>query len=142
LVNEQNIKAEDVKEIKLFSDEGGYHSLCTPHEVKVKPRTQVDTQFSIPWGVATAVAKGRATIEHFTEAAIKSRDVLEVASKISVEMDHSLDRADKIPPGKLEIRMKNGQPSRSRWMILSGVLKDPCRLMIVQRNSGIVHPTL
>jgi 2-methylcitrate dehydratase PrpD len=109
LVNEQNIKAKDVKEIKLFSDEGGYHSLCTPHEVKVKPRTQVDTQFSIPWGVATAVAKGRATIEHFTEAAIKSPDILEVTSKISVEMDHSLDRADKIPPGKLEIRMKNGQ---------------------------------
>jgi 2-methylcitrate dehydratase PrpD len=109
LVNEQAIKAQDVKEIKLFSDEGGYHSLCTPHEVKVKPRTQVDTQFSIPWGVATAVAKRRATVEHFTEAAIKSRDVLEVASKISVEMDHSLDRADKIPPGKLEIRMKNGQ---------------------------------
>jgi 2-methylcitrate dehydratase PrpD len=109
LVSEQAIKAEDVKEIKLFSDEGGYHSLCTPHEVKVKPRTQVDTQFSIPWGVATAIAKKRATIEHFTEAAIKSQDILNVTSKISVELDHSLDRADKIPPGKLEIRMKNGQ---------------------------------
>jgi 2-methylcitrate dehydratase PrpD len=109
LVNERNIKAEDVKEIRLFSDEGGYQSLCTPLEVKVKPRTQVDTQFSIPWGVATAIAKRRATIEHFTEAAIKSRDILEVASKISVELDHSLDRSDKIPPAKLEIKMKNEQ---------------------------------
>lgn len=107
LVNEQNIKPEDVKEIRLFSDEGGYQSLCTPLEVKVKPRTQVDTQFSIPWGVATAVAKRRATIEHFTEAAIKSPDILEVASKISVELDHSLDRSDKIPPAKLEIKTKN-----------------------------------
>jgi 2-methylcitrate dehydratase PrpD len=109
LVKEQNIKAEDVKEIKLFSDEGGYHSLCSPLEVKVKPRTQVDTQFSIPWGVATAVAKRRATIEHFTEEAIKSQDILAVTGKISVELDHSLDRADRIPPAKLEIRMKNGQ---------------------------------
>jgi 2-methylcitrate dehydratase PrpD len=109
LVREQNLKAEEVKEIKLFSDEGGYSSLCTPLEVKVKPRTQVDTQFSIPWAVATALAKGRATIEHFTEAAIKSRDVLEVASKISVELDHGLDRSDRIPPGKLEVKTKGGQ---------------------------------
>jgi len=109
LVKEQNIKAEDVKEIKLFSDEGGYQSLCTPLEVKVKPRTQVDTQFSIPWGVATAIAKRRATIEHFTEAAITSPDILEVASKIGVELDHSLDRSDKIPPAKVELKMKNEQ---------------------------------
>ena len=109
LVSEQNIRPEDVREIRLFSDEGGYQSLCTPLEVKVKPRTQVDTQFSIPWGVATAVAKRCATIEHFTEAAIKSPDILEVASKISVELDHSLDRTDRIPPGKLKIITKSGQ---------------------------------
>ena len=109
LVNEQNIRPEDVKEVRLFSDEGGYQSLCMPLEVKVKPRTQVDTQFSIPWGVATAIAKRRAGIEHFTEAAIKSPDILEAASKISVELDHSLDRSDRIPPGKLRIITKNGQ---------------------------------
>jgi 2-methylcitrate dehydratase PrpD len=109
LVNEQDIKPEDVKEIRLFSDEGGYFSLCMPLEVKVKPRTQVDTQFSIPWGVATAVAKRRASIEHFTEAAIKSPDILEIASKITVELDHSLDRSDRIPPGKLKIITKSGQ---------------------------------
>jgi len=109
LVNEQNVKAEDVREIKLFTDEGGYYSLCMPLEVKVKPRTQVDTQFSTPWGVATAIAKRRAGIEHFTEGAIKSPDILEVASKISVKLDHSQDRADRIPPGKVEIKLKSGQ---------------------------------
>jgi 2-methylcitrate dehydratase PrpD len=109
LVIEENIKPEDVKEIRLFSDEGGYHSLCMPLEVKVKPRTQVDTQFSIPWGVATAIAKRRASIEHFTEEAIKSPDILGVANKITVELDHSLDRSDRIPPGKLKIITKSGQ---------------------------------
>jgi len=109
LVNEQNIKAEDVKEIRVFSDEGGYHALCVPLEARVKPRNLVDSQFSIPWGVATALAKRRAAMEHFTEAAIKSQDILEVASKISVELNPSLNRPDKIPPGKLEIIMKGGQ---------------------------------
>jgi 2-methylcitrate dehydratase PrpD len=109
LVNEHDIKPFGVKEIRLFSDEGGYYSLCSPLEVKVKPRTQVDTQFSIPWAVATAIAKRCAKIEHFTEAAVNSPDVLDIARKISVELDHSLDRTDKIPPAKVEIRMKDGQ---------------------------------
>jgi len=48
-------------------------------------------------------------MEHFTEAAIKSQDILEVASKISIELDTRLNRPDKSPPGKLEIIMKGGQ---------------------------------
>jgi len=109
LVNDKKLKAEDVKEIKVFSDEGGYHALCMPLEVRTKPTSQVITQFSIPWGVATAIAKGRIGMEHFTEEAIKSPDILEVASKISVVLDHSLDRSDRIPPGKVEIITKSGQ---------------------------------
>ena len=77
--------------------------------MRTKPRNLVDTEFSIPRGVATAVAKRRVTMEHFTEAAIKSPDILEVASKISVELDTSLNRSDRIPPGKLEITTKSGQ---------------------------------
>lgn len=109
LVNEQKIKPTDVKEIKIFSDEGGYYSLCMPFEVKAKPRTQVDSQFSIPWGVATAIAKGCARIEHFTEEGIKSPDILDLTGKISVVLDHSLDRSDKIPPAKVEIKTNGGQ---------------------------------
>jgi 2-methylcitrate dehydratase PrpD len=109
LVNDRSIGTEDVKEIRVFSDEGGYHTLCMPLEVKTKPRNLVDSQFSIPWGVATALAKRRVAFEHFTEAAIKSPDILEVASKISVVLDRSLDRSDRIPPGKLELITKSGQ---------------------------------
>ena len=108
LTMEHNIQPEEVKEIKLFSDEGGYDTLCMPLEVKARPRTQVDAQFSIPWGVATAVATRRPRIEHFTEEAIKRADILAVCSKITLELDRSLDRADSIPPAKIEIRMKNG----------------------------------
>jgi 2-methylcitrate dehydratase PrpD len=82
-----------------------------PLEARTKPRNLVDAQFSIPWGVATAVARRRVTMEHFTEAAIKSPDILEVAGKIRVELDTRLDRSDRIPPGKLEIITKGGKVS-------------------------------
>jgi len=109
LVSEQNIKPEEVMEIRLFADTGGYYALCMPLEVKTKPRNLVDSQFSIPWGVATAVARRHVTMEHFTEGAITSPDILEVASKISVELDTNLGMPDRIPPGKLEIKTNNGQ---------------------------------
>jgi 2-methylcitrate dehydratase PrpD len=109
LVSANNIKPEDVREIRVFVDAGGYQMLSMPLEVKAKPRTVVDAQFSIPWGVATAIARGQVGIEHFTEAAITSPDILEVASKIKVVLDHSLDSSDKTPSGKVEIETKGGQ---------------------------------
>ena len=109
LISAHPIKIDDVKEIRVFADAGGYQMLCSPLEVKTKPRTPVDAQFSIPWGVATMLAKGYVGIEHYTEAAIKSPDILEAASKIKVILDHSLDTSDKIPSGKIEIETKDGQ---------------------------------
>jgi len=113
LLNKHNIKAEDVQEITIYAPER-HGFLCLPQEAKIYPRNIVDSQFSIPWGVAVAVARGRATIEDFTEEAIKSRDILEVCSKIKLEMDPSLDRWDTIPGGILKIRTKSGEDYSER----------------------------
>jgi len=114
LVEAHGIRAEDVKEIRVFVDAGGHQMLCSPLEVKTKPRTPVDAQFSIPWGVATALARGRVTMEHYTDEAIKSADILETASKIKVVLDHSLDVSDKTPSGKIEVELKGGQVYKNR----------------------------
>jgi 2-methylcitrate dehydratase PrpD len=109
LVNAHQIKLDDVKEIRIFADAGGYQMLCSPLEVKKNPRTPVDAQFSIPWGVATMLAKGYVGIEHYTEAAVKDPDILKATSKINVILDHSLDSADKVPSGKIEIETRDGK---------------------------------
>lgn len=114
LVRSKELNADDVKEIKVFADAGGYQMLCSPLEVKTKPRTPVDSQFSVPWGVATALTRGFVGIEHYTSAAIKSQDILNTAGKITVVLDHSLDTSDKIPAGKVEIVTKTGQVYTSR----------------------------
>lgn len=109
LINEQKVRPEEVEEIRLFSDEGGYYALCMPLETRRRPRNPVEAQFSIPWGVATALTKGKVGMEHFTESAIQDHEILRVAEKIRVEIDHHLDRADRIPPAKIEIKAKGGQ---------------------------------
>ena len=109
LVRAHDLKAGDVTQIRVFADEGGYQMLSTPFEVKSKPRTPVDAQFSIPWGVATAIARGYVGLEHYTETAIRSQDILDVAAKIRMVLDHSLDTKDRTPSGKVEIETKAGQ---------------------------------
>lgn len=114
LIKTNTIKPDDVKEIKLFTDAGGYQMLCSPLEVKTRPRTPVDAQFSIPWGVAVALARGHVGIENYTPAALGSRDILDTAAKITVVLDHSLDTTDKIPAGKIEIETLDGQIFKNR----------------------------
>jgi 2-methylcitrate dehydratase PrpD len=108
LIQAHPIKPDEVKAIRIFADAGGYQMLCSPLEVKTKPRTPVDAQFSIPWGVATMLTRGHVGMEHYTAEAIKSPDILETASKITVILDHSMDTADRTPSGKIEVEMKDG----------------------------------
>jgi 2-methylcitrate dehydratase PrpD len=109
LVNKHNIKPEDVREVTIFVGEGHHYRLCRPFEAKCNPRNVVDAQFSIPWGVATAISRRRATMEDFTETAIKSRDILDVTSKIKVEVDTGLNSPHKMEPVRVQIVTKDGR---------------------------------
>lgn len=108
LVDEQYIAIENIQEIKLVVSEEHHFLLCTPLDAKCKPRNPVDAQFSIPWGVATAIARKRVSLEDFTEAAIKSPDILAVVNKIGVEVDNALKRLEKVDPTRVSIVTKQG----------------------------------
>ena len=94
LVAEHDIRPEDVESIVIYCGEGTYGLLGSPLEVKARPRNFVDSQFSLAWGVATAIARRRAALDDFTPEAIKSPDILAVSAKIDVRNDHALDRGD------------------------------------------------
>jgi 2-methylcitrate dehydratase PrpD len=53
-------------------------------------------------------------LEHFTDAAIKSQDILDAARKIKMVLDHALDAKDRTPAGKVEIETKSGQVFANR----------------------------
>jgi 2-methylcitrate dehydratase PrpD len=109
LVTENGITAADVKSVALFVSDVHLTLLSTPFEQKVKPRSPVDAQFSIPWGVATAIARRRATLEDFSDEGVKSPDILAVTAKVSVAVDSALNRADKIEPTRVEITTNDGR---------------------------------
>jgi 2-methylcitrate dehydratase PrpD len=101
LAIDENIRAADIKEIVLSVTDAHLSLLCRPEDAKRSPRSPVDAQFSIPWGVASAIVGRRVGLDDFTESAIKNRDVLEVTQKMRVEVDNTLHR-----PGPEPTRVK------------------------------------
>ncbi|MBN1568550.1 MAG: MmgE/PrpD family protein [Acidobacteria bacterium] len=101
LTAEENIRSKDIKEIVLSVTDAHLQLLCRPLEAKCSPRSPVDAQFSIPWGVASAIVGGRVGLNDYTDSAIKNPAVLEVTQKMRVEVDNSLHK-----PGPEPTRVK------------------------------------
>jgi 2-methylcitrate dehydratase PrpD len=101
LAKEDHIQSKDIKEIVLTVTEAHLSLLCTPEDAKRSPRSPVDAQFSIPWGVASAIAGKRIGLDDFTESAIKNRDVLELTARMRLEVDDTLSK-----PGPDPTRVK------------------------------------
>lgn len=109
LMKEHAVTAGNVEKIRIFVTDAHYKLLSTPLEQKLQPRSPVDAQFSIPWGIATAIVKGRATLDDYTDTAVKNPEVLALTARMHVEVDNGLQRADKIEPTRVEITMKSGE---------------------------------
>lgn len=126
LRSKYKIDPNDIEEIKAFGGDAAY-GLCVPREIKQNPRNVVDAQFSIPWNVATAIVKGKVTLEDFTEKAIKNKDILKISNKVVGIHDPSLTRHG-VGPGKLTIYMKDGKSYTEEVEFCLGSAENPMSL--------------
>jgi 2-methylcitrate dehydratase PrpD len=108
LAIDENIRSKDIKEIVLSVTDAHLSLLCRPLEAKRSPRSPVDAQFSIPWGVASAIVGRCVGLGDFTERAIKNRKVLDLTQKIQVEVDNTLHRPGP-EPTRVKIVMTDGK---------------------------------
>jgi 2-methylcitrate dehydratase PrpD len=135
LVSEHDIRPQDIESVLIHCGEGTNFLLATPFEAKARPRTFVDSQFSIVWGVATALARRRAGLDDFTEEAIKSPDILDVSAKITVEVDHDLDRGDVgIEPARVTVTLRDGAVFAERVDLPTGTPSRPLSFADVERK--------
>lgn len=108
LIDKYHVKSEDIQEIILFcQDETNF--LIHPLEKRKHPENPVDSQFSIPWAVATVFARGRAGVDDFTQEAIVSADILEMVDKIRVERDTELAVSKVDSMAKIGVTTRQGQ---------------------------------
>ena len=120
-----NIDPKEIKEILFATGAANYKLLCTPFEAKVRPRNPVDAQFSIPWGIATVLLKGRVTMGDYTPDAVVNKDILTLTGKLRAEVDHSLDNPRGIEPARIQVMMNNGDTFTEQVQFALGTPSRP-----------------
>ncbi|NLV72719.1 MAG: MmgE/PrpD family protein [Actinobacteria bacterium] len=135
LASKHDIDPDDVKSILIECGEGTYGLLGSPLEVKAHPRNPVDSQFSIVWGVGSALARHRVTLDDFTADAIKSPDILGLTSKTDVQIDHDFDRGDQgIEPARVTVTMNDGTVFVEQCDLPTGTPSRPLSFADIERK--------
>jgi 2-methylcitrate dehydratase PrpD len=83
----RGIKAGDVKELTCEVAEGTVHRLWEPLAAKQNPPNGYAAKFSTPFLIATGFVRGGVGLDAFTEAAVRDKDVLALASKVRYAID-------------------------------------------------------
>jgi 2-methylcitrate dehydratase PrpD len=78
---------DSIKRVVAKVPRGTVEVVCEPLEPKRKPVTSYDAQFSVPYIVATALLKGRFTLDELEPAALADPAVLALAARVDYEID-------------------------------------------------------
>ena len=124
LVRDYGVEADNVESIEMFCGKGTLGLLGEPLEFKAKPRNIVDSQFSLAWACAAAIATKRVTLSSFTEDSIHDPKILDVASKISVTYDPKYDTGG-LEPIRIDVRLKDGKSHSVEALTATGSPERP-----------------
>jgi 2-methylcitrate dehydratase PrpD len=116
----------DIVAIRAGLVGAGWSLVADPIERKYAPATRVDAQFSLPFGIATALANGRATVNEFREAHIRNPAILDLARRVTIHHDEALDRAYPARwPAWCEIALRDGRTLRADVATSKGDPQNP-----------------
>jgi 2-methylcitrate dehydratase PrpD len=85
------LRAADVERIEVGMLAAGFAIVCDPAEAKLQPATQVELQFSLPFGIAVALVAGDAGPDRFTLALRDDATVRSLMARVTAVRDPDLD---------------------------------------------------
>jgi 2-methylcitrate dehydratase PrpD len=106
LVTENDIKPENVKEIKIVAGESMEYVESQTKEGP--PKTSIDAKINLPFLVGKSIAHRDVSLEDFTTEGRQDPIALELARLVQYRMDNKYE-APGVEGGAMEIETKNGQ---------------------------------
>jgi 2-methylcitrate dehydratase PrpD len=89
VVNEQRLRLQDVKSIKVYVSKLVMDIACGKME---EPRTGLEGKFSMQYCVANAILRGETGLRAFTDEKVNDPEVRTLMKKISMVLDPKIDR--------------------------------------------------
>jgi 2-methylcitrate dehydratase PrpD len=118
-----SITPDMIKHVAVYGGQTVY-DLAQPPEIKNRPRTIIDAQFSVPWVVAAALLNGRVTVDDFTDEAITRPEALAMTEKVDSRLEPSMNRHG-VGPGGVVITMQDGTEYREEVEHCLGSVERP-----------------
>ena len=133
-------EAGDVASVRCGVLGGGWSLVADPPERKRRIRTDVDAQFSMPFGAALAIARRRATLADFEGATEFAGEAAELIGAVECFRSDALDAAYPARWGaEVEVVLRDGETIARRETDFRGSAERPAsREMLREKASGLI----
>jgi 2-methylcitrate dehydratase PrpD len=123
---QHDLKPNDVKAMTVGMLETGIPVICEPAVRKRQPLSVVDMQFSLPFGVAVALAKRRAGLEEFTLDMLNDPEVRTLMPKVGYARDPELEKNyPKEWPAWVRVTLQDGKEVSAHVRFPKGDPENP-----------------
>ena len=125
LLGRESIRPDMVKSIDVGLVAAGHPIVAEPREQKLNPRNSVDGQFSLPYSMAVALARGSAGLRDFDEASIADPEVRRLMPLVVVHREDELDAMYPLSwPARVRVELAGGARPE---ILLTDCAGDPSR---------------
>jgi len=110
-VREDGLEPGEVDSVDVRLNRQAFNLVCVPLDLKRRPRSVVDAQFSVPYTVAAAIVRGDVSLATFTAEAMHDPEILSMAQKVTPRVDEQIERRGSrgMAPEIVEIRTRDGR---------------------------------
>jgi 2-methylcitrate dehydratase PrpD len=125
LVQKYDLHPDDITEITVHTNQSSFNICALPPEIKKAPQTVVHAQFSFHYTVACAVVYREVYLDQFTPQSIREPAVLDIAKRVTVIVDPTLESEVAVPPSIVEIKTRSGKTYSTRVDYVKGNPHNP-----------------
>jgi 2-methylcitrate dehydratase PrpD len=120
----KEIPPQMIERIECETAQGIVHRLWEPLDAKRLPPNGYAAKFSTPYAIAVGILRGDAGLGEFDESVVHSKDVTQIAAKVSYVIDPDNPYPDQFT-GHLRVVLKNGDVHEHRQDYFRGGANSP-----------------
>ncbi len=107
------VRPDDIVAVRCRTAAGPVPRLWEPLDAKHAPPNGYAAKFSLPYLLASILVRGRAGLAEFEDAAVRDPAVLDVARRVTYELDGTIDYPRQFV-GDVEVALAGGRAVRER----------------------------
>ena len=123
-LHREGVDPERVRSIRALVPEDVVQAVCEPIASKRRPKNDYDAKFSIPYAVASGLARGKLGLAEFLPAAFTEPRIEKLMDKV----EYAIDAASTFPrhySGEVEVTLDDGRTLRNRVAVNRGNPERP-----------------